>query len=106
MIARALAQSPAILLLDEPTSNLDLKNQMDVMGQIRSVVVDHGLMAVIAIHDLNLAVRFADHFLFLKDHRVHALAARDDLDAKVIEAVYGLKVQVAEVAGQRVVVPW
>jgi iron complex transport system ATP-binding protein len=105
MIARALAQSPTILLLDEPTSNLDLKNQMDVMGLIRSVVADRGLMAVIAIHDLNLAVRFADHFLFLKDHRVHAMAAREDLDARVIEDIYGLKVQVTEVAGQRVVVP-
>lgn len=105
MIARALAQSPTILLLDEPTSNLDLKNQMDVMGLIRSVVVDQGLMAVVAIHDLNLAIRFADHFLFLKDHCVHALADRNDLAAGVIEQVYGLQVQVAEVAGQRVVVP-
>lgn len=105
MIARALAQSPKILLLDEPTSNLDLKNQMDVMGLIRSVVVDRGLMAVVAIHDLNLAVRFADQFLFLKDHQVHEVAARGDLDAGIIEQVYGLKVQVAEVCGHQVVVP-
>lgn len=105
MIARALAQSPTILLLDEPTSNLDLKNQMDVMGLIRSVVVDHGLMAIIAIHDLNLAVRFADQFLFLKNHKVHGLSSKDELNAGIIEQVYGLKVLVEEVAGQRVVVP-
>ncbi len=105
MIARALAQSPTILLLDEPTSNLDLKNQMDVMGLIRTVVSDGELMAVIAIHDLNLAVRFADQFLFLKDHCVHALVSRDDLNAGIIEQVYGLKVMMAEVAGRRVVVP-
>lgn len=105
MIARALAQSPTVLLLDEPTSNLDLKNQMDVMDLIRSVVVENGLMAAVAIHDLNLAVRFADRFLFLKNHRVHALAAREDLDAGVIEDVYGLEVQVATVGGHRVVVP-
>jgi iron complex transport system ATP-binding protein len=105
MIARALAQSPSILLLDEPTSNLDLKNQMDVMSLIRSVVFDHGLMAVVAIHDLNLAVRFADRFLFLKDHCVHALVDGGGLDAGIIEQVYGLRVQVAEVGGHRVVVP-
>lgn len=105
MIARALAQSPKILLLDEPTSNLDLKNQMDVMGLIRTVVRDQGLMAVIAIHDLNLAVRFADHFLFLKGHRVHGFACLDDLTAGIIEQVYGLKVLVKDVSGHRVVVP-
>ncbi|MBL0714824.1 MAG: ABC transporter ATP-binding protein [Desulfosarcina sp.] len=105
MIARALAQSPKILLLDEPTSNLDLKNQMDVMGLIRTVVSDHGLMAVMAIHDLNLAVRFAADFLFLKDHQVYGLASMDDLNVEIIEQVYGLKVLLKEVSGYRVVIP-
>jgi iron complex transport system ATP-binding protein len=104
-IARALAQSPAILLLDEPTSNLDLKNQMEVMALIRSVVSTRGLMAIVAIHDLNLAVRFADHFLFIKDHRIHAIANQDELCAETIEQVYGLAVVIQEVGGHRVVVP-
>ena len=105
MIARALAQSPQTLLLDEPTSNLDLKNQMEVMGLIRTVVDAQELTAVMAIHDLNLAVRFADHFLFIKDHRVHGLVSRNDLDAGIIEEVYGVKVLMREVAGRWVVVP-
>ncbi len=105
MIARALAQSPTILLLDEPTSNLDLKNQMEVMALIRSVVTTRGLMAIVAIHDLNLAVRFADHFLFIKDHQVHALATRDELCVETIKAVYGVEVLIQEVGGHRVVVP-
>lgn len=105
MIARALAQSPAILLLDEPTSNLDLKNQMEVMRLVRSVVDTQGLMAVVAIHDLNLAVRFADHLLFLKDQRIHAIAAKEELDAEIIEQVYGIEVLVRELSGHRVVVP-
>ncbi|GAB6906533.1 conserved hypothetical protein [Desulfosarcina cetonica] len=105
MIARALAQSPQILLLDEPTSNLDLKNQIEVMRLVRDVVDVEGLTAVMAIHDLNLALRFADHFLLVKDHRIHRLAARDELDAKTIEQVYGLPVTMQTVAGQRVVVP-
>ena len=105
MIARALAQSPTILLLDEPTSNLDLKNQMEVMALIRSVVSDRGLMAIVAIHDLNLAVRYADYFLFIRDHRVHAMATRDELCAETIEAVYGVEVLIQEVGGHQVVVP-
>ena len=105
MIARALAQAPTILLLDEPTSNLDLKNQIEVLALIRSVIGSQGLMAIVAIHDLNLAVRFADHFLFIKDHRIYAMATREDLRAETIEAVYGVKVLIQEVAGHRVVVP-
>jgi iron complex transport system ATP-binding protein len=105
MIARALAQSPAILLLDEPTSNLDLKNQMEVMALIRSVVGSQGLMAIVAIHDLNLAVRFADHFLFIKNHQIHAITTREELSAEMIEAVYGVKVLIQEVGGHRIVVP-
>lgn len=105
MLARALAQSPAILLLDEPTSNLDLKNQMDVMALIRSVVCTRGLMAIVAIHDLNLAVRFADHFLFIKDHRIHAIAKKEELSTEMIEQVYGVEVVIQKVGGHRVVVP-
>ena len=105
MIARALAQAPAILLFDEPTSNLDLKNQLEVMTLIRGVVSDQGLMAIVAIHDLNLAVRFADHFLFIRDHRIHALVGRDELTAETIAQVYGVDVQIEKIAGHPVVVP-
>jgi iron complex transport system ATP-binding protein len=105
MIARAMAQEPGILLLDEPTSNLDLKNQIEVMGLIRSVVESRGIISIVAIHDLNLALRFADRFLFIRDHRVHGIADHDTLEATMIEQVYGLRVTMQEVSGQRVVVP-
>lgn len=105
MIARALAQSPKILLLDEPTSNLDLKNQLEVMSLVQDIVKAEGLAAVVSIHDLNLAVRFADAFLFLKDHRVHALTDGAGLTADIIQAVYGVPVALHRVDGRTVVVP-
>ncbi|WP_222423963.1 ATP-binding cassette domain-containing protein [Desulfamplus magnetovallimortis] len=105
MIARALAQSPQVLLLDEPTSNLDLKNQMEVMGLITSVVKEQNLSAIISIHDLNLAVRFADTFLFLRDHRVHSLVAKAALTAETIREVYGVEVLLENVQGHTVVIP-
>ena len=104
-LARALAQSPELLLLDEPTSNLDLKNQLEVMGLIRGVVKEQGLSAVIAIHDLNMAVRFADCFLFLKDRRIHEVSTREDLSADTIRQVYGVEVELQECRGRTVVVP-
>jgi iron complex transport system ATP-binding protein len=105
IIARALAQSPAILLLDEPTSNLDLKNQLEVMGLIRHIVESQGLSAVVAIHDLNIALRFADSFLFLKDRRIHAVSTKDNLTSEVIRQVYDVEVVLEKFGGHTIVVP-
>lgn len=105
IIARALAQSPAVLLLDEPTSNLDLKNQLEVMGLIRRIVETQGLSAVVAIHDLNIAVRFADRFLFLKEQRIHAISTRKGITSEMIHQVYGVEVVLKEFEGQTIVVP-
>lgn len=105
IIARALVQEPKVLLLDEPTSNLDPKNQQEVMVHVGEAVRRDGLCAVISIHDLNLAVRHADRLLLLRDGRVHAAVPRDDLTAEMIREVYGIEVVLATVAGHPVVVP-
>ena len=88
MLARALAQEPDILLLDEPTSSLDLKNQLEVMNLIRVAVKNQGLAAIVSLHDLNLALRFADRFLFLKDGTIHSFSGREGLTHAVIREVY------------------
>ncbi|MDR3206685.1 MAG: ABC transporter ATP-binding protein, partial [Candidatus Methanoplasma sp.] len=59
-IARALAQQPKVLLMDEPTSSLDIANQHMVMRLVRNVVKRNDMVAVITMHDLNLAVRYSD----------------------------------------------
>ncbi|MBN1625303.1 MAG: ABC transporter ATP-binding protein [Deltaproteobacteria bacterium] len=105
VIARALAQSPAILLLDEPTSNLDLKNQLEVMGLVRRIVRERGLSAIVAIHDLNIALRFGDIFLFLRDHRIYSLLNRDNLTEEIIRDVYGVEVMLNKVGDHIIVVP-
>ena len=105
IIARALAQAPAVLLLDEPTSNLDLKNQLEVMGLLRRIVETQGLAAVVAIHDLNIAARFADKFVFLKNQKIHAISTKKDLNPKMIQEVYGVEVILEEVKGHTIIVP-
>ncbi len=105
ILARALAQEPKILLLDEPTSNLDLKNQLQVMDLMKRAVTTQGLTAVVSVHDINLAFRYADYFLMLKDHKIHTLAPKDQITAETIQDVYGVSVMMGCVEGHTVVVP-
>gem|GEM_PF-194176 len=65
-VARALAQEPRILLFDEPTASLDLKNQMDILGTIREVVAGQNVSAVLTMHDVSAALRFADACLLIE----------------------------------------
>ncbi|EAQ81587.1 ABC transporter ATP-binding protein [Blastopirellula marina] len=69
-IAQALVRQPAVLLMDEPTSNLDLRRQFDVCGFIRQLTDSRGLSTAIALHDLNMAARFADTIYVLENGRV------------------------------------
>ena len=67
-VSRALAQQPRVLLLDEPTSNLDIFHQIKVLDLVRQLV-DDGLTAVAAIHDLNMAARYCDRLVLLSEGR-------------------------------------
>jgi len=104
-IARALVQEPKVLLLDEPTSNLDLKNQVDILTTIRDIVRDHNIAAIMTMHDLNQALRFADTFIFIKDGTVHIHGAQEIVTPPIIEEVYGLPVMIGELGGVRCVIP-
>lgn len=105
VIARALAQEPEILLMDEPTSSLDLKNQIEVVNLIRQISSERGIAAVVAMHDLNLALRFADRFLLLKDRIIYAAGGPEIMTPETIESVYAVPVTVAAHNGSRVVIP-
>lgn len=104
-IARALVQEPSLLLLDEPISALDLRNQVDIMALIRRIVKEHHIAAVMTMHDLNMALRHADQTIFLKEGAIHATAAPNEVSPAVIEQVYGLPVCIHQINGQPVVLP-
>jgi len=104
MIARALAQEPELLLLDEPTSNLDIKNQQELMRLVRHVVEGHGLSAVVTLHDLNLALRYGDRIMMLKDAGIAWCGTPAEVTAELVQEVYGIEVFIEEVRGRRLVV--
>jgi len=105
LIARALAQEPDILMFDEPTSSLDLKNQLEVINIIKKVVKSKGISAVVTMHDLNLALRFADKFILLKDGKVFAAGGMEIMTSENIEYVYSVHVKVEQLRNTIVVVP-
>ena len=106
LIARALCQEPEVLLLDEPTSNLDVKHQLEVMETVRSLVKKTRISAVMAIHDLNLAARYSDSLVMLKDGKVHAIGDPLSLLTKDnIRTIFGVEAVVMRDLDRPYVVP-
>lgn len=104
IIGRALAQKPSVLLLDEPTSNLDLKHQLEIMNLIK-LQTENGISSIIAIHDLSLAGRYCDKIVLLNEGKIHAAGGLEVLSCENIEPVYGVKVSINRSSDKIMVVP-
>ncbi len=97
VLARAIATDARILLLDEPTANLDLAHQALMFRLIRERCLGQGCSAVVITHDLNLAAEFADQILMLKDGKVFAFGQPAEvLDQRNIDEVYSVQVLLDE----------
>jgi len=95
LLARALAQSTPILLLDEPTAHLDLQYQVNLLETVHDLAYNDGLAVLIALHDLNLAARFADQVALLVEGEIRARGTpRQVLRPNLISEAYHLPVQV------------
>ncbi|MGH9210610.1 MAG: ABC transporter ATP-binding protein [Acidimicrobiales bacterium] len=106
VIARALAQEAPILVLDEPTTGLDLGHQQQVLALIDQLRHERGLTVVSAMHDLTLAAQHAQRFLLLdRGHVVASGAAPDVFDADALGRVFGASVAVLDDDGDLVIVP-
>ncbi|WP_172387902.1 ABC transporter ATP-binding protein [Streptomyces sp. MNP-20] len=107
-IAMALAQETELLLLDEPTTYLDIAHQVEVLDLVRQLNHDRGRTVAVVLHDLNQAARYADHLVAMKEGRVVAEGApRDIVTAELVRDVFGLACVVVPdpVTGSPLVVP-
>ncbi len=94
-IAGAMAQQPKVIILDEPTSSLDLKNQLFILKTISELARQENLAIIMTIHDLNLASLFSDKILMLRDARIFAYGrAQDVLNKENIDKMYGVQTSV------------
>jgi iron complex transport system ATP-binding protein len=95
LIARALVAEPRIILLDEPTANLDIKYQIAILNLIAKLSKEKKLTVVMSLHDLTQAYRYAEKAIFLNNGRVHAMGKIEEvMNEEVIEIVYGVKAKV------------
>lgn len=94
LIARALAQEARILLLDEPTANLDFRFQMQVLDLARELASKHGLAVLVAIHDLGMAARYCDRLVLIADGREFVSGAPEDVfTPQNLQTVFGVQGQ-------------
>jgi iron complex transport system ATP-binding protein len=105
LIARALTQQPAVLLLDEPTSHLDIKNRMSVLKALRAVA-NRGVSIIMSEHDPNIASIFSDEVLLVHEGKVVSYGTRYDvLTEENMKKVYGVGIEIFERNGNRYLFP-
>lgn len=107
-IAMSLAQQTDVLLLDEPTTFLDVSHQVDVLDLLTDLNRQRGTTIVMVLHDLNLAARYADHLIAVRAGRLHAAGDPSQvLTAEVVREVFGMESQVIDdpVSGKPIVLP-
>ena len=91
VIARALAQQTPVVLMDEPTASLDVRNQLETMSLLRSVVEDNGLIAILSLHDINLASMFSHRVAMLKEGRLlESGPVEQVINEANLKSVYGV----------------
>ena len=106
-IAQAIIRSPEMLLLDEPTSALDLQHQLAVMDLLKVLTKKRNIVTMVALHDLNLAARYADKILVIKDGKLRAFGMTKDIfKTDIINETYNIEVEVqTQPAGNILVMP-
>jgi iron complex transport system ATP-binding protein len=106
LVARSLAQEAKVLLLDEPTSNLDIRHQLEVMDLTRKLVANQQLSAAVAIHDLNLAARYCDKIVMMKEGKVFAAGeTKEVLSVDNIGVAYGVEVEIGYCKNNPYIIP-
>lgn len=105
MVARVLAQQPKVLLLDEPTSHLDLPNQVRLLNIVKDLVAS-GLTVVLVIHDPNMGFMYGDDFIFMKNGSIlQPSEEKEPYDSKLLSDVFGIEIKIASGDGKRWIIP-
>ncbi len=105
LLARALAQTPQILLADEPTAGLDPAHKLNLLAHLAKISAS-GMSIIVVLHDLTMAARFCDHLVLLQEGRVYQAGTPTEvLTEQTLGEVYHIKAHIAEMEGHRIILP-
>lgn len=105
MLARGLVQEPDVILLDEPTSNLDIKHQLGISRMLRELSRTDGILVIMISHDLNIAARYSDNIILMHEGRIFAAGSpKDVLTEENIRTVYGVESKIIDDEGRPYIV--
>lgn len=101
MLARGLVRTPEIVLLDEPTSNLDIKHQLEVTRVLSKLPEEKNMLVIMISHDINIAAKYADRIIMLHDGRTFAMGTpKEVLTKENLRTVYGVDADIIDVEGR------
>jgi iron complex transport system ATP-binding protein len=104
IIARSFVQEPKLLLLDEPTSMLDLRNHVELLLLLRQFVKEKNITVVMCMHDINAAIRYTDRLLLLRNGKIIFDVKKNNLTASMIETLYNFPVEIHKINNENFVI--
>lgn len=103
-IARAFAQDTPIMLLDEPTNNLDVKKQQELFGILKNLVKEKNLCVICVLHDLNHALNYADNLIFIKNGKIVKMGTKEIVTNKLLKEVYDINPNIIDTKNSKYVI--
>ena len=103
-IARALVQGAKTILFDEPTSNLDIKAQLEVVDVLKQIIQTGENSLLISMHDINLALSLGDLFVFLKDESIYQICTKEEITEEILSEVYQTNIKLIEKNRRKIVI--
>ena len=103
-IARALAQTPKLLIFDEPTGNLDIANEELIINEAKKIAREKNISILSSLHDFNQALDFGDRFFFIKDGSVRYAGDADTVNENSIGDIFDIAVKLMDIDGKHVVI--
>lgn len=105
LIARTIVQEPEIFLMDEPTSFLDPRHEIEIMELIRSLSTKMGKTVILTLHNLDLAIKYSDNIVFMKEGAIVGSGGTQEiLTEEILEKVYDMKMKIVEINGHKVII--